>query len=142
MFCRLTNRPANSASWGIVESSRTNLLVGKALVDLQRDGVPVRVLNLSDQPRRFKRSSDLAKCVPVTTVSTTLESTRDGDLFQMPDFLMPLYEKSVANLPQEQKVLVYNLLCRNADVFSQGPDDLGRTDLDQHHVHTGDSRPI
>ena len=51
------DKPAHSIAWGILESlNTTNLLVGKALVDLQREGVPVRVLNLSDKPKRFKRA--------------------------------------------------------------------------------------
>ena len=46
------DKPAHSIAWGILESlNTTNLLVGKALVDLQREGVPVRVLNLSDKPK-------------------------------------------------------------------------------------------
>ena len=50
------DKPANSTVWGILElPNTTNLLVGKALVDLQREGVPVRVLNISDQPKRLKK---------------------------------------------------------------------------------------
>ena len=60
----------------------------------------------------------------------------------MPDFLQDLYEKSVVVLPLEQRMLVYNLLGRNADVFSQGPADQGCTDLVRHQVDIGDSLPI
>ena len=85
------DKPAHSTAWGILESpnTTTNLLVGKALVDLQREGVPVRVLNLSDQPKRFKRGSDLATCTPVTSVVSAPKSARNGDLggheIKMPD---------------------------------------------------------
>ena len=88
--------------------------MGKALVDLQRDGVPVRVLNLSDQPKRFKRGSDLATCTPVTSVVSAPKGASNGDLgghkIKVPDPLQSLYERSVTNLSEDQKPLLYNLL--------------------------------
>ena len=72
------DKPAHSTTWGILESNTTsNLLVGKALVDLQRQGVPVRVLNLSDQPRRFKKGCNLATCTPLTSVCSATKSASD-----------------------------------------------------------------
>lgn len=37
---------------------------------------------------------------------------------------------------------VYNLLSNFSDVFSQGPHDLGRTDIVQHCINTGETSPI
>ena len=34
------------------------------------------------------------------------------------------------------------LLCENTDIFSQGPNDLGRTKLVKHKIKTGNARPI
>lgn len=140
------DKPAHSTSWGILEpSNTTDLLVGKALVDLQREGVPVRVLNLSDQPRRFKRGCNLATCTPVSGVFSAPKSEGDGKSIQdveLPDFLRSLYERSLAYLSQDQKPLLCSLLGRNADVFSKGPEDLGHTDLVLHKVNTGDAAPI
>ncbi len=144
---QLVGEPLHSA-WGIVESSRTELLVGKTLVNLSHTEVPVRVLNVSEYPRHYKRGADLAACSPVTSVAGHSGRPEGDDATdklrctQLPDFLNHLYYRSVANLPERQKAAVYDLLCSYADVFSQGPDDLGRTNLVEHRVHTGDSTPI
>ena len=70
----------------------------------------------------------------------------DSDLgshkIKVPDSLQSLYERSVTNLSEDQRPLLYNLLGRNADVFSCGPWDLGHTDLVQHKINTGDAAPI
>lgn len=34
------------------------------------------------------------------------------------------------------------LLCENTDIFSHGPNDLGRTKLVKHKIKTGNARPI
>ena len=140
------DKPAHSIAWGILESlNTTNLLVGKALVDLQREGVPIRVLNLSDKPKRFKKGSDLATCTPVMSVVGAPKGPSDdleGHKIKVPDSLQSLYERSVTNLSEDQRPLLYNLLGRNADVFSCGPGDLGHTDLVQHKINTGDAAPI
>jgi len=140
------DKPANSTAWGILESpNTTNLLVGKALVDLQREGVPVRVLNISNQPKCFRRGSNLVTCTPVTSVFSAPKSASSGDLgyeVKLPDSLQSLYERSVTNLSEDQKPLLYNLLGRNTDVFSCGSGDLGKTDLVRHKINTGDAAPI
>ena len=94
--------------------------------------VPVRVLNLSDKPKRFNKGSDLATCTPVMSVVGAPKGASDSDLgghkIKVPDSLQSLYERSVTNLSEDQRPLLYNLLGRNADVFSCGPGDLGHTD--------------
>ena len=76
--------------------------MGKALVDLQRKGVPVRVLNLPDKPKQFKKGSDLATCTPVMSAVGAPKGASDSDLgghkIKVPDSLQSLYERSVTNL--------------------------------------------
>ena len=48
--------------WGVLspgpeQCCLDDLLIGKTLVDLEQERVPVRVLNLSDQPRKLKSGS-------------------------------------------------------------------------------------
>ena len=70
------------------------------------------------------------------------DSDLGGHKIKVPDSLQSLYERSVTNLSEDQRPLLYNLLGRNADVFSCGPGDLGHTDLVQHKINTGDAAPI
>ena len=66
----------HSANWGgggAVGPSFTaklppDTMVGKALVDAQQDYVPVRVVNLSGQPRTICQGTEVASCEPVESV--------------------------------------------------------------------------
>ena len=72
----------------------------------------------------------------------TSDSDLGGHKIKVPDSLQSLYERSVTNLSEDQRPLLYNLLDQNADVFSCGPGDLGHTDLVRHKINTGDAAPI
>ncbi|CAB4032308.1 Hypothetical predicted protein [Paramuricea clavata] len=77
--------------------------------------------NLSDAVVPVKAGSELAKC----------------------ELTDSLYENSIKDLTSlDEKTKVYNLLCENTDIFSQGPNDLGRTKLVKHKINTGNARPI
>ena len=84
--------------------------------------MPVRVLNISDQPKRFKKGSALA--TPVTSVVSVPKGASIGDLaghkIEVPDSLQSLYERSVT-IPSG---------------------DLGHTDLVWYKINRGDAPPI
>ena len=48
--------------------SQTGVMVGKTLMDLQGEQVPVCLLNLSGKPRKIKKGTPLATCEPVLSV--------------------------------------------------------------------------
>ncbi len=59
--------------WGILESAgkphvRDSLLVGRTLVDLEQEQVPLRVMNLSGEPKKLGKWMQLAECRPVECV--------------------------------------------------------------------------
>ena len=45
-----------------------DVMVGKTLVDTQQDFISVRVVNLSSDPRKICRGSEVASCEPVESV--------------------------------------------------------------------------
>ena len=60
-------------TWGTVGPSFTaklppDVMAGKTLVDAQQDYVPVRVVNLSGQPRTICQGTEEASCEPVESV--------------------------------------------------------------------------
>ena len=133
--------------WGIVEAAGSSgqvvegVLVGRTLVDLQQPEVPVRVMNLSDQPRTISKGTDLAACEELCSVQP-FRPHKGSALDEMPPHLAELYEKSIEGLTQAEAEQVRKLLVEYADVFSRGSEDLGRTDLVKHHIRTGDAIPI
>ena len=61
-------------TWRILEldtlqpKALDGLLVGRTLVDLDSEKVPVRLLNLTDQPKRIKKNAIVAICNPIKSV--------------------------------------------------------------------------
>ena len=48
--------------------SPDGLLVGRTLVDLSSESVPVQLLNLTNHPKRIKQGTPVAICNAVTSV--------------------------------------------------------------------------
>ena len=130
------------AKWGLLEpgtvSSRAadGVLIGRTLVNLENEDIPLRLMNLSDLPHRIKKGTELAVCEPVCGVSTSdnyRESAgcamRPQVETEIPNHLRELHERSIIGLDESQKEMLHNLLCEFSNLFSQGSHDLGRTDL-------------
>ena len=60
----------------------------------------------------------------------------------LPEHLDELYLKATEVLPEKDRGLVKEMLCKYQDMFSKDDKDLGRTSLVQHHIETGDAKPI
>ena len=142
--------------WGLLEQEMPkfldNLLVARTLVDLQQKQIPLRVMNLSNQPQMINKGTQLANCetincvvVPEVDISgerVTGCTQKAEVLDKLPLHLKELYERSVAVLDQTEHREVHQLLCEFADIFSTGPHDLGCTDLVKHRINTGEAPPI
>ena len=144
-----------AAKWGLVEAGATTcraadgVLIRRALVNLESEFIPLRLMNVSDSPHRIKKGTELAICEPVCGVSISEEvgdglgnvkRTQAGT--KLPDHVRELYEKSIIGLDENQKKMLFNLLCEFSGLFSQGSHDLGRTDLVKHHINTGTVTPV
>ena len=134
--------------WGILEPSGDGLygiagvMAGRTLVDLEQPMVPVRVLNLSEKEQRIKSGVAVAVCASVQSVLSKDVGGRADCKQALPDHLKDLYHRSIDGLDPERQAQVCSLLCEFSDVFSKGPQDLGRTDVIQHHINTQDAAPI
>ena len=123
---------------------KTDVLVRNTLVELPQEEVLVRVINPTETPKKIKRGYQIAIRDPVESVlhpavtRNEVEGTTDD---QTPDHLTDLYERSTANLNESQKIMTKELLIEFQDVFSKGPHDLGRTNVVQHTINTGDASP-
>ena len=65
-----------------------------------------------------------------------------GGETQLPPRLTELYDRSTGSLTKSERHEVFKLLCEYSDIFSTGSNDLGCTDLVQHHISTGNAAPI
>jgi hypothetical protein len=129
-------------------------LVARALVDLEGEQIPLRVMNLSTQPQKINKGAELARRETLPSDCTiTTDGVGDdlkmvgvvqniGEEIDLPQHLTGLYDRSTKNLSESESSEVLKLLCEFADIFSSDRADLGRTDLVQHHINTGDAAPI
>ena len=127
------------------------LLVGRTLVDLESDRIPLRMMNLSHQQITLPKGTEVAHCDVISAIVPAEGETTDKSIGHvqrvemrevLPTHLKELYDRSIAGLLEAQHPEVHQLLCSYSDVFSTGPDDLGCTDLVKHHIHTGQAVPV
>ena len=117
-------------------------MAGRTLVDLEQPTVPVRMLNLSEKQQRIKSGVAVAVCASVQSVLSKDADKIEHSSQALPDHLRDLYSRSVDGLNPERRTQICKLLCEFSDVFSKGPQDLGRTDVIQHRINTQDAVPI
>ena len=127
-----------------------DLLVARTL-DLKCEQIPLRVMNLSNQPQRINKGTELARCETVSADCTS-EADVAGEVVgttqkveketKLSPHLTDLYDRSTGNLTKSESLEVFKLLCEFADIFSTGPNDLGCTNLVRHHINAGDAAPI
>ena len=84
---------------------------------------------------------NLSSCSVLQT-GDNLAQTNVSELGPLPSHVKELFEKAAINLMPYQKDALYALLHDYADIFSQGPKDLGQTDLAKHQIDTGDALPL
>jgi len=104
------------------------------------------VVGRADSPEvelAAKRAAQLgaldASATPV--VMQDLEDAKRGNKWGLPLHLLPLVTDS--HLEQEEdKEMLAQLLCENADIFSAPDEPLGRTDRVTHRIDTGSSPPL
>ena len=142
---------------GVIEPSeqfvsKTGILVGKSLVDPNNRTVPVRVMNLSEEPKTIHQDSVVGTYQPVVGINqsqseemlkvTEASSENKQETCVLPEHLLGLFERSSKFLDENQKVKLSSFLSEFKDVFAVGDHDLGRTGLVKHKINVGDNAPI
>lgn len=123
---------------------RSELMVGRTIIDPDARSVGVVVANLSPQPLRIRAGRAIGRCerVDFTNHPSSKNEISSHPHEQRLEHLQELLDKSCAGLTPEQGTCVSELLDSFSDVFSAGDHDLGRTSLAEHTINTGDSRPV
>ena len=130
-------------------TTRHSVQAARALVCPSMAGVPARLINPGFEPITVYKGTKIAELesvrdltiAPVTETvlglgaKADLSPTKQAQLWQM-------VEATEERLSDEQASQLFELLCSFADVFADHSEDLGRTSLTQHHIHTGDARPV
>jgi len=108
----------------------------------------VRVANLSRHPFKIEGGLEVGKASVAkvlctqgpNNVSRCSSATSDNKLDY--SFLSPIFESLPTDLDNNNRKDIEDFIIEYQDVFSRSEYDLGRTNLMQHHIETGDARPI
>ena len=152
--------PCGEASLCITEgqthfTQSSLLLVAKTIVDITNGVVPLRLFNPTDQPQTVYRDTIAALCKPVDGVSEAsqwrvrTDKAPAGTAYRMtpstatvPSYIDDLYRRTMLCLEETRRSEVTALLTEFSDVFACSADNLGRTSIVKHEIHTNESKPI
>jgi hypothetical protein len=132
---------------GVVEPYKVLLkkgvLMAKALVTTDQKSIPVSLINITNQNIKVDRNLTIGSLQAVLSVSEVpIEVKLDSESNDLPSHLQPLIEESSGNLNTEQSQKLGSLIYEFKDIFSDDTEKVTQTDLVEHHIDVGDSKPI
>ena len=115
----------------------------------QHRGITVRVVNTSPEPQELRRDMCLGniEAVEVCDQSGECDVSKPFDTAAEPipaevDPVSEMLQSLPDELTAEQRETVSTLLRKYEDVFSKGEFDVGCASLMEHHIDTGQYRPV
>ncbi|GBN36312.1 Retrovirus-related Pol polyprotein from transposon 412, partial [Araneus ventricosus] len=117
------------------EVSQKGVLVAATLVDLKKGAIPVRVLNLDHKPKTIDKGAVIATCEPVVDIVARPQEFSES--LRLPSIL-----ENLEGLNEEQRTAVKELLQEFQNLFSTSDSDVGRCNMTQHRINTGNHPPI
>ncbi|XP_062568332.1 uncharacterized protein LOC134230511 [Saccostrea cucullata] len=133
---------------GLLEPSKVvqnkELLMCKSLVTPQHKEVIFPVANLNDRPIKLDRDTIIAslQSFEQTIPFEQKENLKDVNTSNLPEHLEEILQRTSEQLNESQKLSIRNLLVKFQDIFVGPGEPLGRTDLVEHKIETGDSEPF
>ncbi|GBN45947.1 Retrovirus-related Pol polyprotein from transposon 297 [Araneus ventricosus] len=115
--------------------SQKGVLVAATLVDLKKEAIPVRVLNLDHKPKTIDKGAVIATREPVVDIVARPQEFSES--LRLPSIL-----ENLEGLNEEQRTAVKELLQEFQNLFSTSDSDVGRCNMTQHRINTGNHPPI
>ncbi|GBN33121.1 hypothetical protein AVEN_20966-1 [Araneus ventricosus] len=106
------------------------VLVAATLVDLKREAIPVRVLNLGNKPKTVDKGAVIASCEPAVDIVARPQEFSESQ--HLPSIL-----ENLEGLNEEQGTAVSELLQEFQNLFSTSDSDVGSCNMTQHGINTG-----
>lgn len=136
---------------GLVEPSpgfakQHDLLLARVVAQPKETMVPVHVVNPSPTPVTLYQNTSVGifnqlEDSALEPVSCNRLATKKTQRQTRP-LASKQFDLDTMNLTSTQKNNLTNLLDEFSDIFSSGPEDLGRTGIVKHHIDTGSHPPI
>ena len=133
---------ARDPAWGTeVRQLKDGLLVARTLLPNKAENLPVRLLNATEQPIKLRKDtvvSDLEPLQPVIARSTQSDAYSTDDDAMISEMVNKVHPDVPVHIRQRLTRIIHN----RSNVFSKHEYDLGYTDILQHHIDIGDSKPF
>ena len=140
-----------AAHLNIVESTNhfieQGLLIGKTLLDTTQTQMTISVLNVSKKSIKLRQDGTLGTNQPIREISICyhlyIEEFKDKlPEAPLPEHLKSLIENTSSDLTSEEKRRLSSLVCEFQDAFMSPDGKLGQTNLAEHYIDTGDTKPF
>jgi len=135
------------------------VLPARSLHDEHKKIIPVLMYNPREEPVVIEPNTILGLLTPVETVpeeeqlaymrehmNKPTDCRRTGDSKDtnstLPEHVQDLYKRSIELLGESEREMIKRFLIKNADVYSKHEFDLGKTNVLEHKLPTGDAIPI
>ena len=125
----------------------SDLMIAAAVVT-PGDSIPIRVMNPTGQSVMLYKGTKVASLSGIDEVIPGEQSVPVSSVHQRCDdtsaMLEEPFQSLLENVPltSDQQNVLFSLLMEYADVFAISDDQLGRTNVLQHEIHTEDVSPI
>ena len=97
----------------------------------------------SDSKAASGSTSGTGSCSSTTEIMENLPySIMEEVNAHMPEFMSTMFENSCSELTEDQSIIFGNLLIEYRNVFAKDDTDLGCFAGVEHHINTGDAKPI
>ncbi|XP_033761565.1 uncharacterized protein LOC117343329 [Pecten maximus] len=123
--------------------SADRALVARAAVSPAANCVPVRLMNITEEPQMIYGGTIVGQLSPMERIThKTNDRTAMADTAYLDKQLHQLLERSREHLTGDQIQKAKAFLAKRRNLFASSDLDLGRTQLVKHQIKTGDAQPI
>ena len=120
------------------------LQVAHNLVSAGGKGINLRAVNVNNQPVKVPKGTELCilSRVRENDISEQVIMPNTDSTAEYDEAIDSLLRSIPSDVPETHKQQLYTLLHQYANVISKNETDMGCTHLIEHHIDTGDARPI
>ncbi|GFT04933.1 retrovirus-related Pol polyprotein from transposon 297 [Nephila pilipes] len=123
----VTNSPSQISEKGV--------LAAATLVDLKKETIPVRILNMDNKPKTMDKGAIIASYEPVVDIVAHPQEFSGEQLIQS-------ILENLEGLNEDQRTALQKLLQEFRNLFFTCDADVGQCNVTLHKIDTGDHPPI
>ena len=162
VLCKVENGSIWNQHSGVLEPKeeferRYSIGIIKVAATINNGMIPIRVFNPSDKPRRVYRASNVGKFCSLDdagdrklspnddedqTYSVCHTLIKEGKASEQKEECHERFKIDNPNISSDEKKEVYEILNAHQKLFAFSKQDLGEIRSVEHHIDTGDARPI